>query len=429
MVLEATMVLVDNSDWMRNGDYTPSRLQAQADAVNLLAGAKTQDNPESSVGVLSFGGLRPRVIVALTQELGEILSRMSQLSMEGQSSHLSQGVQMAQLALKHRQNKNQRQRVVLFVGSPIPEDEDALISLGKKLKKNSVALDIVDMSSDSESTRKLEALLTAVNSSDNSHLITIPSLTEGGGVVSDILLSSPVFGETGGTSGFAAAAAASAAAAQGGADGINSGLDEFGIDPTLDPELALALRVSMEEERARQQASKEREDGANKADGEIAVVADTNTTEATGNVVASGVTDAVATADDVEMMDEDELLQQALAMSMGQPTSTSKADVPVAGDAPEKSTEIPSDLVDDPELAMALKMSMDVTENKAETGTNESKVATEMVSDPSYVASVLGSLPGVDPNDPAVLAALAALNPSTIQDEKKETDEDEMDEE
>jgi len=27
---------------------------------------------------------------------------------------------------------------------------------------------------------------------------------------------------------------------------------EFGVDPTLDPELALALRISMEEERARQ---------------------------------------------------------------------------------------------------------------------------------------------------------------------------------
>lgn len=30
---------------------------------------------------------------------------------------------------------------------------------------------------------------------------------------------------------------------------------EFGVDPNLDPELALALRVSMEEERARQEAA------------------------------------------------------------------------------------------------------------------------------------------------------------------------------
>lgn len=36
------MICIDNSEWMRNGDYTPSRFQAQADAVNLICGAKTQ---------------------------------------------------------------------------------------------------------------------------------------------------------------------------------------------------------------------------------------------------------------------------------------------------------------------------------------------------------------------------------------------------
>jgi len=39
---QATMICIDNSEWMRNGDYTPSRFQAQADAVNLICGAKTQ---------------------------------------------------------------------------------------------------------------------------------------------------------------------------------------------------------------------------------------------------------------------------------------------------------------------------------------------------------------------------------------------------
>lgn len=61
-------------------------------------------------------------------------------------------------------------------------------------------------------------------------------------------VSTPIFtGDGEGGSGFAAAAAAAAA------DGV-SGF-EFGVDPNLDPELALALRVSMEEERARQEAA------------------------------------------------------------------------------------------------------------------------------------------------------------------------------
>jgi hypothetical protein len=33
---------MDNSEWTRCGDYAPTRFQAQADAINLLAGAKTQ---------------------------------------------------------------------------------------------------------------------------------------------------------------------------------------------------------------------------------------------------------------------------------------------------------------------------------------------------------------------------------------------------
>lgn len=49
MPLETTIVCVDNSDWMRNGDYIPTRFEAQHDAVNLVTGAKTQQNPENTV--------------------------------------------------------------------------------------------------------------------------------------------------------------------------------------------------------------------------------------------------------------------------------------------------------------------------------------------------------------------------------------------
>jgi hypothetical protein len=38
-------------------------------------------------------------------------------------------VQVAQLALKHRRNKNGGQRVVVFVGSPIDADAKALVKV------------------------------------------------------------------------------------------------------------------------------------------------------------------------------------------------------------------------------------------------------------------------------------------------------------
>ena len=70
--MEATIVCVDNSEYTRNGDYVPTRFLAQADAVNLLAGAKTQHHPENTVGVMSMAGKTPRVLVTPTPDLGKV---------------------------------------------------------------------------------------------------------------------------------------------------------------------------------------------------------------------------------------------------------------------------------------------------------------------------------------------------------------------
>ena len=65
---------------------------------------------------------------------------------------------------------------------------------------------------------------------------------------------------------------------------------EFGVNPDDDPELALALRVSMEEQRARQQAE--------------------------GGAPEGGETPAVAAGAGEDETSEEAMLQRALAMSM-----------------------------------------------------------------------------------------------------------------
>ncbi|XP_020967038.1 26S proteasome non-ATPase regulatory subunit 4 homolog isoform X1 [Arachis ipaensis] len=161
----------------------------------------------------------------------------------GGDMNLAAGIQVAQLALKHRQNKKQQQRIIVFAGSPLKHEKKVLEMIGRKLKKNNVALDIVNFSEEDEGkTEKLEALLAAVNNNDTNRIVHVPAGTN---ALSDVLISTPIFTSNGeGGSGFAAAA--------GGVSGF-----EFGVDPNLDPELALALRVSMEEERVRQEAAAE----------------------------------------------------------------------------------------------------------------------------------------------------------------------------
>eukprot|EP00850_Spirogloea_muscicola_P002431 SM000009S23560 [mRNA] locus=s9:718272:721298:+ [translate_table: standard] len=434
MVLEATLVCIDNSEWMRNGDYPPTRFQAQADAVNLICGAKTQSNPENTVGILTMAGKGVRVLVTPTGDLGKILSSMQGLDIGG-DMHLTSGVQVAQLALKHRQNKNQRQRIVLFAGSPIMSAKEVLVAMGKKLKKNNVALDIVSFGEeDNGKAEKLEALLAAVNSNDNSHLVHVPS---GPNVLSDVLISSPIFtGDGEGGSGFAAAAAAgaAAAAAAGGAGASGAGYD-FGVDPNLDPELALALRVSMEEERARQEAAAKRaaeevagngsaKPSAEEPVGDSAQAAYLDniikgawkaaTDEQVGQAekepaeVEAPMTEAMAPpVGDENLDDQAELLRQALAMSM--------ASTPGALDI-----AMPDAAGDDTELSLALQMSMQQDTGAATSSAD--RAITDVLGDADFVNSILSSLPGVDPNDPQVQNVIASLQKSNKGSPEEDTE-------
>ncbi|KAJ6708012.1 26S PROTEASOME NON-ATPASE REGULATORY SUBUNIT 4-like protein ISOFORM X1 [Salix viminalis] len=387
MVLEATMICIDNSEWMRNGDYSPSRFQAQADAVNLLCGAKTQSNPENTVGILTMAGKQVRVLTTPTSDLGKILSCMHGLEVGGEMN-LSAGIQVAQLALKHRQNKNQQQRIIVFAGSPVQYDKKMLETIGKKLKKNNVSLDIVDFGEDEEGKlEKLDALFAAVNSNESSHIIHIPP---GGAAISTALMSTPVFtGDGEGGSGFAAAAAA------GGGD------FDFGVDPNLDPELALALRVSMEEERARQEAAAKRaaDEAAKQEKGEPS-----NSQDA---IMVGKAAEATNNAS--EPMDEvNALLQQAIALSM----ENSGSDPSVHDSEMAEATN------EDQDLAMALQISIQEAAKDSSSQSDMSKV----LEDPSFMPSVLASLPGVDPDDPSVKELLASLQGQSEQSKQKNED-------
>jgi 26S proteasome regulatory subunit N10 len=52
--------------------------------------------------------------------------------------NLTSSVQIAQLALQHRQNKKQQHSIIMFTGSPVKSDKKILEVIGKKLKKNNV---------------------------------------------------------------------------------------------------------------------------------------------------------------------------------------------------------------------------------------------------------------------------------------------------
>jgi len=100
---------VDNSEHTRNGDFTPTRFGAQADAVNLIFNVKMQANPESTVGIMTLAGAvygppsqshllkadnRPEVKITMTRDQGKILNAMHAIKISG-SPNFTSAIQIA----------------------------------------------------------------------------------------------------------------------------------------------------------------------------------------------------------------------------------------------------------------------------------------------------------------------------------------------
>lgn len=165
-------------------------------------------------------------------------------------SDLLTGIKVAQLSLKHRQDKTQRQRIIAFVGHPIKAEDSDFEELGMRLRRNNVAVDVINFANP-DNIPKLTALINAANDgTENCHFVDVPL---GVAMITDVLISSPVIAPDMDMGGAPAGASAAAGGAPGAAGGAPANFAEFGgIDPSLDPELAMALRISLDEERARQ---------------------------------------------------------------------------------------------------------------------------------------------------------------------------------
>lgn len=309
------MMIIDNSEYMRNGDYIPSRFEAQSDAVKTIFQTKIDSNPENTVGVMTMANKGPEVLVTHSKDIGQIIKALHVTSSKiGGSIDIPTAINIAQLALKHRENKNLRQRIIVFVGSPLQgqgADEREMVKLAKRLKKNNVAVDFVAFGDGvEEETNVLKAFVDNTANSDNSHLVSVPPGTH---LLSDVIISSPILSEDRGIP-------PEAMGDVGGASGSGGANFEFGVDPSLDPELALALRMSMEEEQARQAAEEQTRQSVTDAQPQTESEGVDKDDEA---MLAQAL--AMSERNDVDMgeeqdedMDEEEAIARAIQMSMKQ---------------------------------------------------------------------------------------------------------------
>lgn len=164
--------------------------------------------------------------------------------------HFSVAIYIAQLTLKHRINKKQKQRIIAFVSSPIEEDVESLVSLAKKLKKNNIAVDVINFGEQNEEhLAKLQKFVDTVKKDNNGIFVNVkPGVASVYDYIASVFITSVDAGDQGGQVG--------QGVGSGGMPNPGTGasfLEYGGVDPNKDPELAMAMKLSLEEEQQRQQ--------------------------------------------------------------------------------------------------------------------------------------------------------------------------------
>mmetsp|Transcript_11461 Transcript_11461/g.7962 ORF Transcript_11461/g.7962 Transcript_11461/m.7962 type:complete len:161 (+) Transcript_11461:331-813(+) len=150
-------------------------------------------------------------------------------------------------------NKSQKQRIIVFVGHPLEEELADFEELGIRLRRNAVNIDVINFANP-DNVPKLTALVNAANDGSMSHFLDVPL---GVSMITDVLISSPIMMYDNG-GGDDAAMNMGNANMEGVVNNNNaSDMNQFGaVNAELDPELAMALKMSLEEERNRQKEEK-----------------------------------------------------------------------------------------------------------------------------------------------------------------------------
>ena len=183
---EAFVFCFDNSEYARAQDYLPDRWQAQQEAAFMIATNKVESKPESTLGVVSMAGNKSRN--DLTSSITQAFSILRYASVLQGKIDLEYGLETAKAILKKKPQKEHLQRIIVFVCSPVETRSGKLSKLGKTLRKNKIALDLVCFGNRGDAD-KLRELVKQTNFQENSHLILVSHEER---MLSDSLLNTPV---------------------------------------------------------------------------------------------------------------------------------------------------------------------------------------------------------------------------------------------
>ena len=218
-------VIIDNSEYARNGDFQPNRYQQQIDAADYYVRDLKNNSGNAHTAIIAGAGESPYVVLA---DAATSAIYHEKLYIKGELDIYS-SIEIALLTSP--------EEIILFHCSVVFGDEkkieeykNDLKKLLKKLKKNNIALKIINFG-EVESNTAFWSDISADFSGDDV-ISVINFMPDGGMLLWEQINSYSQFNS--------------------GGDNENAFMEYGGIDPSMDPELAMALRMSLEDEQQRQ---------------------------------------------------------------------------------------------------------------------------------------------------------------------------------
>ena len=104
------MLCVDNTEFSRNGDFTPSRFGAQQDVIQTLCRTKIRMHAENNLGLLATGGKKPKLVNTLTSDTNKLLSGFAKLGHDGEENNFTVSLRTAHLALRRALERGESPR-------------------------------------------------------------------------------------------------------------------------------------------------------------------------------------------------------------------------------------------------------------------------------------------------------------------------------
>lgn len=182
----AIVMIMDNSYFSIDGDFPPTRIEAQRSAVNSLANYIFSVNSNSKVAIYTSGTKEFGIRLSFVSSAAKILPAISQITCGG-TIKLETCIKQALISFHFIENRCSKS-VLCFVGGPNDITENNIPILSQACKKENADLHILAFGNSVPNVPSLERLVHST--SPKSIFINVPIVPGDPPVISDELLKS-----------------------------------------------------------------------------------------------------------------------------------------------------------------------------------------------------------------------------------------------